>query len=117
MIDATHGRDKVVLPGAFTPTEIYTAWELGGDLIKVFPATLGGLAYIKAVRAPLPEIPLFPTGGVTVENIGEFVGAGVAGIGLGNGLTPEKLVMAGDFKGISLLAGEFVGAYRAAMGK
>ena len=111
VIKVAHRHDKAVFPGAYTPTEIFRAWEFGGDIVKVFPVTL---EHIKAVRAPLPDIPLFPTGGVTVDNLADFVRAGVAGVGLGNGLIPPELVAARDFKGISQRAARFVGAFAAA---
>lgn len=111
VIEMAHKHDKAVLPGAFTPTEIFRARQLGGDLIKVFPANFGGLAYIKAIRAPLPQIPLFPTGGVTVDNIGDFVRAGVAGVGLGNGLVSPDLVAARDFKRLADNAARFLSAF------
>lgn len=103
-----------VLPGAFTPTEIFNAWELGGDLIKVFPATLGGLDYIKAVQAPMPQIPLVPTGGVNAENLHTFVAAGVAAVGVGTALVSKKLMAERDFDGIEAAARRFADAYAAA---
>lgn len=75
----------VSIPGAFTPTEILSAYELGGDIIKVFPARLGP-GYIKDLRGPLPHIPLLPTGGVTLGNIREFIEAGAVGCGIGSAL-------------------------------
>lgn len=106
-----------VLPGAFTPTEIFNAWELGGDLIKVFPATLGGLEYIKAVKAPMPQIPLVPTGGVDADNLHTFVEAGVAAVGVGTALVNKALVAAGDFGAIEARARKFAEAHARALGK
>jgi 2-dehydro-3-deoxyphosphogluconate aldolase/(4S)-4-hydroxy-2-oxoglutarate aldolase len=82
-----------VLPGALTPTEIVTAWRAGADMVKVFPCSaVGGAAYIKALRAPLPQIDLVPTGGVSLENVGAFVRAGASAIGAGADLVdPSKL--------------------------
>ncbi|MBI2435399.1 MAG: bifunctional 4-hydroxy-2-oxoglutarate aldolase/2-dehydro-3-deoxy-phosphogluconate aldolase [Candidatus Hydrogenedentes bacterium] len=117
VITMAHRYGKPALPGAFTPTEIFHAWELGGDLIKVFPATLGGLDYIKAVRAPMPQIPLVPTGGVDVGNLADFIKAGVAGIGVGSNLVSKKLVDARDFAGLTDNARRFAEAYQAARGK
>jgi 2-dehydro-3-deoxyphosphogluconate aldolase/(4S)-4-hydroxy-2-oxoglutarate aldolase len=105
-----------VLPGAFTPTEIFNAWELGGDLIKVFPATLGGLEYIKAVQAPMPQIPLVPTGGVDAANLHTFVAAGVAAVGVGSALVNKALVATGDFGSIEARAKRFAEAYAKAKG-
>ena len=73
--------DVASIPGAFTPTEMQTAHRLGADFVKVFPAPAGGLAFIEAVRGPLPHLRLFPTAGVTTENFVEFLNAGCAGIG------------------------------------
>ncbi|MDA7025276.1 bifunctional 4-hydroxy-2-oxoglutarate aldolase/2-dehydro-3-deoxy-phosphogluconate aldolase [Bacillus sp. CLL-7-23] len=73
------------IPGAFTPTEILTAFESGGDIVKVFPGTMGP-GYIKDIRGPLPQIPLLPTGGVGLDNIGEFLEAGAIGAGMGSSL-------------------------------
>lgn len=81
-----------VFPGAYTPTEIFTAWQLGATAVKIFPATTGGLAHLKAIQAPLEMIPLIPTGGVTPENLAAFLDAGVYGIGMGSQLFPEKII-------------------------
>jgi 2-dehydro-3-deoxyphosphogluconate aldolase/(4S)-4-hydroxy-2-oxoglutarate aldolase len=75
------------MPGAMTPTEIVTAIEAGADIVKVFPAEMFGPAYIKALRAPLPQIPLMPTGGVTVENLPEWFANGAVAVGIGGNLT------------------------------
>jgi len=114
VITMGHRYGMPVLPGAFTPTEIFRAWELGGDLIKVFPATLGGLEYIKAVKAPMPQIPLVPTGGVDADNLHTFVEAGVAAVGVGTALVSKQLVAGGDFDGIRARARRFADAFAAA---
>jgi len=81
----------VVIPGAMTPTEILTAWNAGADLVKIFPASpLGGPEYLKALRGPLPQIPLVPTGGVTLENAAAFIKAGAAVLGVGGELIDKK---------------------------
>ncbi|MCC6143339.1 MAG: bifunctional 4-hydroxy-2-oxoglutarate aldolase/2-dehydro-3-deoxy-phosphogluconate aldolase, partial [Candidatus Hydrogenedentes bacterium] len=103
---------KVCMPGALTPTEILNAWELGGDFIKIFPATLGGIDYIKAVAAPMPQIPMIPTGGVDTENIKDFISAGVAAVGIGSNLVSKKLVAARDFEGLKKNAQAFAEAWR-----
>lgn len=77
----------VVMAGALTPTEVVQAWELGSDLVKVFPAGVLGPAYIKALRAPLPHIPLVPTGGITPDNAADYLRAGAALVGVGGALT------------------------------
>jgi 2-dehydro-3-deoxyphosphogluconate aldolase/(4S)-4-hydroxy-2-oxoglutarate aldolase len=81
-----------VFPGAFTPTEIYKAWSLGATMVKVFPATQVGAAYIKEVLAPLNHISLMPTGGITVDNFTEFFNAGAKAVGIGSHLFPKKII-------------------------
>ena len=114
VIEAAHAHDVPAIPGAFTPNEIVRAWQLGGDLIKVFPATLGGLDYIKAVRAPLPQIPLVPTGGIDEHNLADFFSAGVAAVGVGTALVNRLLVAAQDYHGLTASAERFASALRAA---
>lgn len=111
VIDMAHRYGKPVMPGAFTPTEIYNAWLMGGDVIKVFPASCGGLDYIKAVRAPLPQIPLIPTGGVDLDNLADFVKAGVTLIGAGGNLVSKKLIEAKDYKGLTENARRYTEAF------
>ena len=81
-----------VFAGAYTPTEIFTAWQSGADMIKIFPADQLGPAFIKGVRGPFPQIPLLPTGGVTLETIGDFAAAGATGFGIGSPLfNPQQM--------------------------
>lgn len=114
VIEMAHLYGKPCMPGAFTPTEIYNAWLMGGDFIKVFPAGFGGLEYIKAVRAPLPQIPLVPTGGVDLSNLADFIKAGVTAIGVGGNLAGKKLIDAGDYKGLAENARRYADAFHAA---
>ena len=86
-----------IFPGAFTPSEIYKAWSLGATAVKVFPATQLGVQYMKDVSAPLDEIKLVPTGGVSIENIKAFFEAGAFGVGMGNSLFKKDLVSDGKF--------------------
>lgn len=88
-IKATKKRGAVSIPGAYTPTEIYKAFSLGGEIIKVFPAS-SNVNYIKEIRAPLPQIPLMPTGGITLQNIQEFKKAGAVAFGIGGSLVDAK---------------------------
>ncbi len=88
-IKMTKRYGAVSIPGAFTPTEILTAYENGGDIIKIFPASVGP-NYFKDIRGPLSHIPLLPTGGVTLDNIAEFQKAGVVGFGIGSSLVDAK---------------------------
>jgi 2-dehydro-3-deoxyphosphogluconate aldolase/(4S)-4-hydroxy-2-oxoglutarate aldolase len=107
---------KVIIPGAYTPTEILTAWEAGADLVKVFPANVGGPEYIKAIKGPLPQIPLVPTGGVELTNVGAFMKAGAAALGVGGNLVGKKLVESRDYAAITKNARAFADAVRAARG-
>jgi 2-dehydro-3-deoxyphosphogluconate aldolase/(4S)-4-hydroxy-2-oxoglutarate aldolase len=93
LIHLAHRYSAVVIPGAMTPTEILTAWNAGADMVKVFPAAqLGGPEYIKAIRGPLPQILLVPTGGVNLQNAGAFIKAGVAALGVGGELIDKKAI-------------------------
>ncbi|WP_318506581.1 bifunctional 4-hydroxy-2-oxoglutarate aldolase/2-dehydro-3-deoxy-phosphogluconate aldolase [Bacillus sp. T3] len=80
----------ISVPGAFTPTEVLTAYEHGADLIKVFPANTGGPGHLKAIRGPLPHIPLMPTGGIDLNNVGSFIKAGAIAVGVGSTLVDCK---------------------------
>jgi 2-dehydro-3-deoxyphosphogluconate aldolase/(4S)-4-hydroxy-2-oxoglutarate aldolase len=96
--------------GAFTPTEILTAWQAGATYVKVFPASSVGPRYLKDVLGPLPQIPLIPTGGVTIENAGDFIRAGARGVAAGSNLVDGKTVAAGDWSTITSRAAAYVGA-------
>jgi len=104
----------IVIPGAFTPTEILTAWQAGADVVKVFPATRLGPSFIKDVRGPLPQVRLTPTGGVDINNLGEFLKAGAAFVGVGTALVNRKYVAEKNWDALSELAAEYVAAARAA---
>jgi 2-dehydro-3-deoxyphosphogluconate aldolase/(4S)-4-hydroxy-2-oxoglutarate aldolase len=99
-----------VMIGAFTPSEVFQAYRLGSDVVKIFPGSLAGPAYIKALRGPFPQIPLMPTGGVSASNVGEWFDAGVFGVGAGSELCPPKLAKEGRFEEISDQAARFVKA-------
>ena len=103
-IAACHARGIPVMPGCFTPTEMLHAWRLGADLIKVFPATSLGPGYLKDVRAPLPQLKLMPTGGVTPENAGDWIRAGAVALGIGSALVDTQAVAAGDYSRIETAA-------------
>src|SRR5437588_11711855 len=90
--------DKLVMPGAFTPTEILAAWEAGADIVKVFPAEVLGPAYFKAVRGPLPQVRLMPTGGVDLTTAAAFLRAGACCLGVGSQLVESEAVARGDFE-------------------
>lgn len=99
-----------VMPGAFTPTEILTAWEHGADIVKVFPTSLGGASYIKAVKAPLPQVRLAAVGGVNLTNIAEFFKAGCEVVGIGGELVSQDLLDKRDFETITDRATKFLQA-------
>jgi len=108
-------RGVAVLPGAMTPTEVFTAWSLGGDIIKIFPASnVGGAAYLKALKGPFPQIPLCPTGGVNLNTIGDYVKAGASAVGVGGELVSKAAIDNGDFAQITALARQYVAALKAA---
>ncbi len=90
VIEVAHRYGVPVIPGAMTPTEILRAWEAGADMVKVFPASVLGPEFIKAVHGPLPQIPLVPTGGITAETAGEFIRAGAAVVCAGSWLVDRK---------------------------
>jgi 2-dehydro-3-deoxyphosphogluconate aldolase/(4S)-4-hydroxy-2-oxoglutarate aldolase len=100
--------DKLVMPGAFTPTEILTAWEAGAQVIKVFPADIGGPAYLKTLHGPLPQVRLLPTGGVNLNTIADFLKAGACAVGLGGALVEPKAVQTGDMARITSLSQQYV---------
>lgn len=104
---------KAVMPGAFTPTEILTAWEAGADIVKVFPADVGGPGYLKAIHGPLPQVRLLPTGGVDLETLPGFVRAGACAVGLGSALVEKAAVEAGDMERIRSLAEQYVALLKA----
>lgn len=112
---ATAGQHGVaVLPGALTPTEVFAAWSAGGDIIKVFPASnVGGASYIRALRAPFPQIPLCPTGGVNLETIGAFFEAGAVAVGVGGELVSKRAIAAGDYAQITAAARQYLEAVHA----
>lgn len=90
---------KVILPGALTPTEVLTAWQAGGDAIKIFPCSaVGGAKYIKALRAPFPHIEMVPTGGVNLETVADFLRAGSCAVGVGGELIDSATIREGRFE-------------------
>jgi 2-dehydro-3-deoxyphosphogluconate aldolase/(4S)-4-hydroxy-2-oxoglutarate aldolase len=109
--------DKAVMPGAFTPTEVLTAWEAGADVVKVFPADVGGPAYLKALRGPLPQVRLMPTGGVDLTTAENFLKAGACCLGVGGALVDPKAIAGGDFPRIRDLAAQYVAIVRRARGQ
>jgi 2-dehydro-3-deoxyphosphogluconate aldolase / (4S)-4-hydroxy-2-oxoglutarate aldolase len=111
VIEAARRADVAVLPGALTPTEVFDAFRQGGDMVKVFPAqNVGGAAYLRALRGPFPEIPLVPTGGVTLDNVGEMFKAGAAAVGVGSEMISKDALARHDYAAIGALASRFLEA-------
>ena len=100
--------DKLAMPGAFTPTEVVTAWEAGAGIVKVFPADLVGPQYLKILHGPLPQVRLMPTGGVNLKTIGDFLRAGACTVGIGGSLVDQQAIRDGDFQKITSLAEQYV---------
>jgi 2-dehydro-3-deoxyphosphogluconate aldolase/(4S)-4-hydroxy-2-oxoglutarate aldolase len=114
VIDYCVKQEIPVFPGAFTPTEIQSAWEMGAAAVKVFPARSLGASYIKDVLAPLPHLRLIPTGGIGLSNIADFVRSGGFAVGVGSSLLDEKAISDGDWSAITQRAAEFVAALESA---
>jgi 2-dehydro-3-deoxyphosphogluconate aldolase / (4S)-4-hydroxy-2-oxoglutarate aldolase len=109
------GKDIVVFPGALTPTEVMAAWEAGPDFVKIFPcSSLGGPAYIKALRAPFPHIPMIASGGVNQQTASEFILAGATALGIGGELIPPTAIEQRQEHRIGELARRFLAIVKAA---
>ena len=104
VIRMAHQYDKPILSGAMTPSEILQAYEWGADVVKLFPAANFGLSYFKALKAPMPHLPIMPTGGVTIENAAEWLENGAVCLGVGSSLINKKLIADKDFIGITAIA-------------
>ncbi len=105
-----HG--KIAIPGAFTPTEIAAAWRSGADIIKIFPASVGGPDLIKDLRGPFPQIKFMPTGGVTLENVAQFIKAGVVAVAVGGNIIDKRAVSLGQFDVITENSSKFLEAVK-----
>jgi len=117
VVEAAQRADVAVLPGALTPGEVFEAFRLGGDMVKVFPVqAVGGAAYLRALRGPFPDIPLVPTGGVTLDNMAELFQAGAAAVGVGTELISKDALARRDYAAIGALAQQFLAAVREARG-
>lgn len=115
VITRAHERRVPILAGALTPTEIFAAHQAGADLVKVFPANAaGGPSYLRALKGPFPDIEVVPTGGVSLQTVGEYIRAGAAAVGVGGELIQREWVAAGDFRAIGALGQKFVEAIRIA---
>ena len=98
----------LTMAGALTPTEVFQAYQLGTDVVKLFPGSLGGPAYVKALKGPFPYIPMMPTGGVNAGNMAEWFASGVVAVGAGSELCPPQLAKEGRFDEITKRAAEFI---------
>jgi 2-dehydro-3-deoxyphosphogluconate aldolase / (4S)-4-hydroxy-2-oxoglutarate aldolase len=104
---------KLMMAGALTPTEVIAAWRAGSDFVKIFPCSaVGGPNYIKALKAPLPQVPMVPTGGVNLRTAADFLQAGAAALGVGGDLISQAALNSGDSESISQMARQFIGIIR-----
>ena len=117
MIEMAHRYDKVVMPGAYTPTEAMNAYKAGADFVKIFPASVGGPKFIKALLAPMPQLSLVPTGGVNLDTIVDFLEAGAAACGVGSALVKKSALKTGDMDVIKSTAAAFMEKVRQVHGE
>ncbi len=110
-IEMCNRYSKCAIPGALTPTEIMTAWDAGATMVKVFPVgAVGGADYIKAVKAPLPQVMLVPTGGVSIDNAASFFEAGASAVAVGSDIVSKRWLMERDYRRIEAAARGFLNA-------
>ncbi|MGD0975878.1 MAG: bifunctional 4-hydroxy-2-oxoglutarate aldolase/2-dehydro-3-deoxy-phosphogluconate aldolase [Candidatus Korobacteraceae bacterium] len=110
-----NGKGVLIIAGALTPTEVITAWNAGSDFVKIFPCgNVGGAKYIKALKGPLPQIPMIPTGGVNLNTAAEFIQAGSAALGIGGELILAAALKSGNMREITELAKQYVSIVREA---
>jgi 2-dehydro-3-deoxyphosphogluconate aldolase/(4S)-4-hydroxy-2-oxoglutarate aldolase len=114
VVVACHELDVPAMPGCFSPTEIFAAHECGADIVKVFPATMLGPQFLKDVRAPLPHVKLMPTGGVTLDNAGDWIRAGAVAVGVGSALLDTKAIDEGRLDVIAANARRIVASVASA---
>ena len=108
VIEICQRYSKAIMPGALTPTEVITAWPAGADIVKVFPSDLTGPSYLKALKAPLPQVKLMPTGGVNLETAADFIQAGACCLGIGGSLVEKSALEANNMQRIHDLAAQYV---------
>ncbi|MGH9717945.1 MAG: bifunctional 4-hydroxy-2-oxoglutarate aldolase/2-dehydro-3-deoxy-phosphogluconate aldolase [Candidatus Acidiferrales bacterium] len=113
VVASVRARGILMMAGALTPSEIMAAWEAGSDVIKIFPCdAVGGAKYIRSIKGPFPQIPLIPTGGVNLDNVGDLIRAGVEAVGVGSELVSKTALASGDLGQISAAAAKYVAAVR-----
>ena len=106
-----------VIPGCYTPTEMIAAWQAGADMIKLFPASVGGPDLVKAILAPLPQLEIVPVGGVDLSTAAEFIRKGAVALGVGSSLVNQKLLDAGDWEELERRAAAFIGEVEKGRGR
>jgi 2-dehydro-3-deoxyphosphogluconate aldolase/(4S)-4-hydroxy-2-oxoglutarate aldolase len=104
VVAAAHGADRVAMPGCFSPTEVFRAWQLGADFIKVFPASVLTPRFLRELQGPFPNLPLVPSGGVRAEQVGEWFAAGATAVGLGSGLFEPEALQSQNWDAITVQA-------------
>lgn len=112
VIELAKRYSKLVMPGAFAPTEVITAWQAGADIVKIFPSDVTGPAYLQALRGPLPQVRLMPTGGVNLQTAAAFLTAGACALGVGGSLVEKEAVATGNFSRIADLAAQYIEVVR-----
>lgn len=117
LVKAMVAAGLLTMAGALTPTEVFHAYSLGTDVVKIFPGSVGGPSYIKALKGPFPYIPMMPTGGVNAGNVADWFAAGVVAVGAGSELCPPQLAKEGKFDEISKKAAEFIAVINNARAK
>ena len=116
-VEYARNNSVLMMAGALTPTEVITAWKHGADFVKIFPCgSVGGPKYLKALKGPLPKIPMVPTGGVNLLTAAEFIAAGAEALGIGGELVSAELLRTGNFTAITALTRQYVEIVRAARG-
>lgn len=117
VVKLANSQGKLIMAGALTPTEVIAAWKAGADFVKVFPCgSVGGAKYIKALKGPLPQVPMVPTGGVNLQTAAEFIKAGAAALGIGGELVSATALASGSFSEIMNAARQYVEIVREARG-
>ncbi|NND06509.1 MAG: bifunctional 4-hydroxy-2-oxoglutarate aldolase/2-dehydro-3-deoxy-phosphogluconate aldolase [Saprospiraceae bacterium] len=112
VVEYCRDHEVPIFPGAYTPTEVYNAWQYGATAVKIFPSVTGGLTHIKAIQAPLEMVPLLPTGGISAQNLASYLDVGVFGVGLGGALFPRALIAKQDLEAVGKTMSEMMHAFR-----
>ncbi len=112
IIEVSHKNEIPALPGTFTPTEVQTAYEAGADIIKLFPADVLGMAFIKGIKAPMPHLKVMPTGGVSLTNAGEWIKAGACAVGVGSALIDKQAIEEENYSILTENAKKIIGSIK-----